>query len=41
MEGHFAELAEGLRAGVDEAGLDAIAGGYAMDVLGPALEGYL
>jgi hypothetical protein len=35
------DLAEGLRAGVDETGLDEIAGRYAMDVLGPAPEGYL
>jgi hypothetical protein len=41
MEGYFDELAEGLRAGVDEAGLDEIAGRYAMDVLGPAPEGYV
>jgi hypothetical protein len=34
-------LAEGLGAGVDEAGLDEIAGRYAMDVLGPAPEGYV
>lgn len=41
MEGYFDELAEGLRAGIDEAGLDEIAGRYAMDVLGRAPEGYL
>ena len=41
MEGYFDELAEGLGAGVDEAGMDEIAGRYAMDVLGPAPEGYL
>lgn len=41
MEGYFDELAAGLRAGVDVAGLDEIAGRYAMDVLGPAHEGYL
>ena len=41
MEGYFDELADGLRAGIDEAGIDEIAGRYAMDVLGPAPEGYL
>ena len=41
MEGYFDDLAEGLRVGVDEAGLDEIARRYAMDVLGPAPEGYL
>ena len=41
MEGYFDELAEGLRAGIDEDGLDEIAGRYAMDILGPAPGGYL
>src|SRR5438132_12459194 len=41
MEGYFDELADGLRARIDEAGLDEIAGRCAMDVLGPAPEGYL
>lgn len=41
MEGYFDEVGEELRAGIDEAGLDEIAGRYAMDVLGPAPEGYL
>lgn len=41
MEGYFDDLAAGLRKGVDEAGLDELAGRYSMDVLGPAPEGYL
>lgn len=41
MEGYFDALAEGIRAGLDEDGLDEIAGRFAMDVLGPAPEGYL
>lgn len=41
MDGYFDELAEGLRAGIDEPGLDQISRRYAIDVLGPAPEGYL
>ncbi|MBA3740183.1 MAG: hypothetical protein H0W98_03420 [Chloroflexi bacterium] len=40
-EGYFDELTAGLRECIDEAGLDEIAGRYAVDVLGPAPEGYL
>lgn len=41
MVGYFAELAEAIRRGVDEAGLADIAERYEMTVLGPAPEGYL
>jgi mannose-6-phosphate isomerase-like protein (cupin superfamily) len=40
MVGYFDELAAGLGAGMDETGLDAIAGRYAMEVVGPIPEGY-
>ncbi len=41
MVGYFDELAEGLAAGIEEADLDAIAGRYAMDVVGPVPDNYL
>jgi mannose-6-phosphate isomerase-like protein (cupin superfamily) len=41
MEGYFDELGEALRTGVDDEGLSEIAARYAMDVLGPAPQGYL
>lgn len=41
MVGYFDELAAGIAAGIDEAGLDEIAGRHAMDVVGPVPEGYL
>jgi mannose-6-phosphate isomerase-like protein (cupin superfamily) len=41
MIGYFDELAAGIRAGMDEAALDAIAGRYAMEVVGPIPEGYI
>jgi mannose-6-phosphate isomerase-like protein (cupin superfamily) len=41
MIGYFDELAAGLGAGMDESALDAIAGRYAMEVVGPIPEGYL
>lgn len=41
MVGYFDELAAGLGAGMDESALDAIAGHYAMEVVGPIPEGYL
>ena len=41
MIGYFDELASGIRAGMDEAALDAIAGRYGMDVVGPVPETYL
>jgi mannose-6-phosphate isomerase-like protein (cupin superfamily) len=41
MVGYFDELAAGIAAGVDDAGLDAIAERFEMDVVGPVPEGYL
>ena len=41
MVGYFDELASGIAAGMDEATLDAIAGRYAMDVVGAVPDGYL
>jgi mannose-6-phosphate isomerase-like protein (cupin superfamily) len=41
MVGYFDELAAGIAAGMSEADLDALAGRYAMDVVGPVPEGYL
>lgn len=41
MVGYFDDLAAGIAAGMDEAGLDALAERYAMDVVGPVPEGYL
>ena len=41
MVGYFDALADGIAAGLDEAGLDAIAERFAMDVVGPVPEGYL
>jgi len=41
MVGYFDDLAAGLRSGMDEAALDAIASRYAMEVVGPIPEGYL
>ena len=41
MVGYFDELAAAITAGMDEAGLDAIAGRYAMDVVGSVPDGYL
>ena len=41
MVGYFDELAAGIAAGMAEADLDAIAGRYSMDVVGPVPEGYL
>jgi mannose-6-phosphate isomerase-like protein (cupin superfamily) len=41
MVGYFDELADGIAAGLDDAGLDAIAGRFEMDVVGPVPEGYL
>jgi len=41
MEGYFDELGVAIAGGVDEGGLDEIAGRYSMDVVGPAPEGYL
>jgi mannose-6-phosphate isomerase-like protein (cupin superfamily) len=41
MVGYFDELAAGIAGGIDEAGLDAIAERYDMDVVGPIPEGYL
>lgn len=41
MVGYFDELAAGLSAGMDESALDAIAGPYAMEVVGPIPERYL
>jgi mannose-6-phosphate isomerase-like protein (cupin superfamily) len=41
MVGYFDELATGIRAGLEDAGLDAIAERFEMDVLGPVPEGYL
>ena len=41
MVGYFDELALGINAGMDEAALDAIAGRYGMEVVGPVPEGYL
>jgi mannose-6-phosphate isomerase-like protein (cupin superfamily) len=41
MVGYFDELAEGIRAGMGDAELDAIAERYAMEVVGPVPEGYL
>ena len=41
MVGYFDELASGTRSGLDDAGLDAIAERFQMDVVGPVPEGYL
>src|SRR5262245_24729877 len=41
MVGYFDELATGIEAGVDPAGLDEIASRYAMEVIGPVPPGYL
>jgi mannose-6-phosphate isomerase-like protein (cupin superfamily) len=41
MTGYFDELAAGIAAGLDDAGLDAIAERFEMDVVGPVPEGYL
>lgn len=41
MEGYFEDLSEALARGVDEAGLAEIGERYAMEILGPAPEGYL
>jgi mannose-6-phosphate isomerase-like protein (cupin superfamily) len=41
MVGYFDELAAGVQAGLDDAGLDAIAERFEMDVVGPVPEGYL
>ena len=41
MVGYFDELATAIAEGVEEAGLDAIAERYQMDVVGPVPEGYL
>lgn len=41
MVGYFDELAAGIAAGMDEAGLDEIAARYAMEIVGPLPEGYL
>ena len=41
MVGYFDELAAGLGAGMDASMLDAIAGRYAMEVVGPIPEAYL
>lgn len=41
MVGYFDELHEALSTGVSGSGLDAIAGRYHMDVVGPVPEGYL
>ena len=41
MVGYFDELAAGIAEGVDEAGLDAIAERFQMEVVGPVPEGYL
>ena len=41
MVGYFDALAAGIVEGLDEAGLDAIAEQYQMEVVGPVPEGYL
>jgi mannose-6-phosphate isomerase-like protein (cupin superfamily) len=41
MVGYFDELAAAIAEGLDEAGLDAIAERYRMEVVGPVPEGYL
>jgi mannose-6-phosphate isomerase-like protein (cupin superfamily) len=41
MVGYFDDLAAALRDGVDEAGLDTIAGRHRMEVVGAVPEGYL
>ena len=41
MVGYFDELAAGIAAGIDESALEAIAGRYAMDVVGDVPDGYL
>ena len=41
MVGYFDELAAGIAAGMTDADLDAIAGRFGMDVVGPVPEGYL
>ena len=41
MVGYFDELGAGIAGGMTDAELDAIAGRYAMDIVGPVPEGYL
>jgi len=41
MVGYFEELAAGLGSGMDASALEAIAGRFAMEVVGPVPEGYL
>ena len=41
MVGYFDALAAGIRAGLDDGGLNAIAERFEMDVVGPVPEGYL
>ena len=41
MVGYFDELGAGIAAGVGDAELDAIAGRYEMEIIGPVPEGYL
>jgi len=41
MVGYFDELAAGIAAGLEPAGLDEIAGRYGMEVVGPIPPGYL
>jgi len=41
MVGYFDELAAGIAVGLDDTGLDAIAGRFEMDVVGPVPDGYL
>ena len=41
MVGYFDELADAIRTGLDETGLDAIAERYQVEVVGPVPEGYL
>jgi mannose-6-phosphate isomerase-like protein (cupin superfamily) len=41
MIGYFDELAAAIADGVDETGLDALAEGYQMEIVGPVPEGYL
>lgn len=41
MVGYYDELATAIKAGVDDQGLDAIAGRHAMEIVGPVPEGYL
>jgi mannose-6-phosphate isomerase-like protein (cupin superfamily) len=41
MVGYFDELADAVRSGLDDAGLDAIAERHNMEVVGPVPDGYL